>query len=307
MALVYLAIHAVMGGRQYLYHEEGVDNDSEGVIEYLNDKSGKDLSHPDFLYERKSSEFTPGPRVVEFYAPWCPHCQHYAPRYKELATEVRNLQPSITFHAVSCVAHRAICKAQHVNSYPQIKFFKEGSYEATKGGVNSDASTILKELGFEGGSDRMLRKVDKKSDIPSKHTESKKDNNGIARVVPFRDHDVHDSWWDASVSFEFALKNAIYMENGSLPSEKQTAFRDWLELLSNSLPAQMGRTHNIITALLENFSKAVEGQSELDALVRDSVPSEVEWAWRTCTYGDNKMGYTCAVSSLAEECKCCSC
>eukprot|EP00571_Detonula_confervacea_P010571 CAMPEP_0172305988 /NCGR_PEP_ID=MMETSP1058-20130122/7169_1 /TAXON_ID=83371 /ORGANISM="Detonula confervacea, Strain CCMP 353" /LENGTH=462 /DNA_ID=CAMNT_0013017755 /DNA_START=241 /DNA_END=1626 /DNA_ORIENTATION=+ len=293
-----------MGGPQYLYHKEGVHDSESSVIEYLNDNSGnKGLLHPDFLYKpSSSSDFSPPPRVVEFYAPWCPHCQHYAPRYKKLATEVMQVQPSIKFYAVSCVAHHDICKAHKINSYPVIKFFKEGSYESTKGGVNNGASSVLKELGFEGGAAAVavgggetdkLRKADKSPN----HTDSNNDKE-IARVVPFRDHDVHDAWWDASVSFEFALKNGIYMENGSLPQEKQEALREWLELLSKSLPSQMGRTHDIINAILKNFSRAVQGQSELDNLVRDSVPSEPSWAWRTCTYGDNKMGYTCGLWEL---------
>ena len=64
------AVDAVMGGPQYLYHTEGEGEDSESsspVIEYL----GNEGVRPHFLYEPDDRlEFEPGPRVVEFYAPW---------------------------------------------------------------------------------------------------------------------------------------------------------------------------------------------------------------------------------------------
>jgi len=42
---------------------------------------------------------------VEFYAPWCPHCQHFAPTYGDLATQYKNAS-SVNFFAVNCEDHR---------------------------------------------------------------------------------------------------------------------------------------------------------------------------------------------------------
>ena len=167
-------------------------------------------------------------------------------------------QPSIKFYAVSCTAHKDLCKEQKVNSYPKVKLFKEGSYEPIQGGVLITKDTILKDLGFaeggdsDGGSDgknsgakKKLRKAD---NISTKSGADHKEKEKV-RVIPFRERDVHDAWSDASTSFEFALKNGIYMENGPLATEKSKAFRDWLELLSETLPSQMVRTHDIIAAI----------------------------------------------------------
>ena len=118
--------------------------------------------------------------------------------------------------------------------------------------------------------------------------------------MPFRTHDAHDAWSDAALSFEFALENGIYMENGPLPEPKKAALREWLELLSRSLPSQMGRTRGIIDALLGRFDEAARGQSHMAGLVGGRVdpgpaPSR---EWRTCTHGDNRMGYTCGLWQL---------
>jgi len=242
--------------------------------------------------------FSLPPPAIELFLNRCPHCKHYAPKYIKLASEVTTSHPAIKFYAVSCVAHKDLCKAQKVKSYPTLKFFREGSYNVTThGGVRYDANAILTALGFEGGAG--VGDGDETNKIAKSSGDHKsKNDKEIARVVPFRVHDVHDAWSDAALSFEFALKNGIYMENGPLPQEKSLAFREWLELLSKSLPSQMGRTHDIINALLKHFDKAAKGQSYMDELVSEHVPAAPSWSWRTCTYGDNTMGYTCGLWQL---------
>ncbi|KAL3762087.1 hypothetical protein ACHAWU_003826 [Discostella pseudostelligera] len=290
---------------QYLYFDEnGIDaaNENSPVIEYLvphDDHDGSDTSNsssssslnPDFLYQPSSQpEYVPPPRVVVFYAPWCPHCVHYVPRYKQLATNVMSANPTIKFYAISCVAHNELCNAQSIHSFPTIKLFREGSYEPRMGKVGIGSNSVLRELGFDGVA---VDGSDDKAEASGKKLHS--------RVTPFRDNDVHDAWSDAALSFEFALKNGIYMEHGPLADDKREAFRNWLDLLSKSLPAQMKRTHTIIDALLENFSLASSGQSELDDLVRSQVFSKSSLSassWRTCTNGNNEMGYTCGLWDL---------
>mmetsp|Transcript_19927 Transcript_19927/g.40071 ORF Transcript_19927/g.40071 Transcript_19927/m.40071 type:complete len:291 (-) Transcript_19927:85-957(-) len=88
------------------------------------------------------------------------------------------------------------------------------------------------------------------------------------------------------------------MSNGPLSPEEEKAFRDWLELLSKTLPIQMKRTHDIIHLLLKNFSIAVESQSNMDNLISQNIPLEPKRQWHTCTYGDNQMGYTCGLWQL---------
>ena len=286
----------------------------------------------------------------------CSHCRHFAPKYVRVAAQVSVSHPDVRFHAVSCVAHKALCNAQNVTGYPTIRVYRGGSYEARKwtpGG--DDAGGILRELGLlesddksdgggvvggggrggggelaasregrtTGGGGKLRKRVKtntsppppkKKAEQPTRKKKSideKKKKNEIARVVPFRPNDVHDLWSDAALSFEFALRNGIYVENGPLdPDGRGKAFREWLILLSKTLPPQMNRTLDIVDAILSDFPRAAGGQGGLDALVRERVGGgggggggttkndEPSWIWKTCTYGDGNVGYTCGLWQL---------
>jgi protein disulfide-isomerase A6 len=60
--------------------------------------------------------------IVEFFAPWCGHCQKLAPEFEIAAT---NLKSKANFGAVDCTSEEAksICGQYSVHSFPTIKGF----------------------------------------------------------------------------------------------------------------------------------------------------------------------------------------
>lgn len=73
------------------------------------------------------------PWFVKFYAPWCPHCQHLAPTWAQLA---REMQGKLNVGEVNCDAEPRLCKDARVSSYPTIYFFRGGErveYEGLRG------------------------------------------------------------------------------------------------------------------------------------------------------------------------------
>lgn len=62
--------------------------------------------------------------LVEFYAPWCGHCQQLAPKWSAVAKALKGV---VKVAAVNCDVHKAVCSAQGVQGYPTIKALAPGS------------------------------------------------------------------------------------------------------------------------------------------------------------------------------------
>ena len=142
----------------------------------------------------------------------CGHCQHFAPKYKKLAREVTASHPDVRFYAVSCVAHPKLCKEQNVSSYPTVKIFRAGSYDATTGGMRKlklgptlNVKTYLKELGLAEGAGAGDGGQPGTAAGAGDGARGMADVGGAARVVPFRALDVDDARADAALSFEYAV------------------------------------------------------------------------------------------------------
>ncbi|ORZ34719.1 thioredoxin-like protein [Catenaria anguillulae PL171] len=81
------------------------------------------LTADNFAQKTKS-----GTWIVEFYAPWCPHCRKFAPKYSRWAKKALPWRESYNFHVakVDCVAHESICDQNKVVGFPTIYAFVNG-------------------------------------------------------------------------------------------------------------------------------------------------------------------------------------
>ncbi|KFW75292.1 Protein disulfide-isomerase A2, partial [Manacus vitellinus] len=65
--------------------------------------------------------------LVEFYAPWCGHCQQLAPAYTRAATELRNESSPARLGRVDAMAQTALANEFNITSYPTLKLFRNGN------------------------------------------------------------------------------------------------------------------------------------------------------------------------------------
>jgi protein disulfide-isomerase A6 len=63
------------------------------------------------------------PLFLEFYAPWCGHCQNLAPKWKNVASELKG---KVRVAAVNCDENRETCGQYGIQGFPTIKFLAEG-------------------------------------------------------------------------------------------------------------------------------------------------------------------------------------
>ena len=71
--------------------------------------------------------------LVEFFSPQCPHCQAFAPTWKDLSVISEHLEDSSHFFMarVDCIAQGDLCEAQGIQGYPQMNLYKDGKKAET--------------------------------------------------------------------------------------------------------------------------------------------------------------------------------
>lgn len=78
--------------------------------------------------------------LVEFFAPWCGHCQRLAPEWAKAATALKG---KVKVAALDCTAHTVTAGRFQVQGYPTLKYFPAGnkdtsSAEEYQGGRTAD-------------------------------------------------------------------------------------------------------------------------------------------------------------------------
>jgi len=98
--------------------------------------------------------------LIEFYAPWCGHCQQLKPSYIDAAKTLKKAkEEGIKIGAVNCVQEQNLCAKYGVKGYPTIKGFVNGKGKSYNGPrEKDDMIRFLKDLraskGTKGGSSK---------------------------------------------------------------------------------------------------------------------------------------------------------
>ncbi|KAM4656037.1 protein disulfide-isomerase A2 isoform 2-T2 [Amazona ochrocephala] len=113
----------VLGGE-----EKDVEVVTEEEAEMLSDELGEEdgvLVLHEHNFARALSEHRL--LLVEFYAPWCGHCQQLAPAYAEAAAVLRNESSPARLGKVDATAQTALANEFGITSYPTLKLFRDGN------------------------------------------------------------------------------------------------------------------------------------------------------------------------------------
>jgi len=251
--------------------------------------------HPSFIYNPNK-----GPRVVEFYAPWCPHCQHFRDHYVHLAKQLttvakENGVAGMEVHAVSCQVHRDLCHDFNVHGYPKVYLFPAGQHNYTKEMMywKLHPFDILNELGVH------IDKLKLDQEMNPRKKVSAGENTGDQQLEQAKYKRTKQNVFDdAHLSLVFALKNGVYMSNGPLTSNTtRLALKGWLDLLKMALPPTWN-VQQLVKGVLDEFDTVCLSEKHLVDVV-DKYPAPPQKIWsESCTKGQAGMGYTCGLWQL---------
>ncbi|EQC36696.1 hypothetical protein SDRG_06130 [Saprolegnia diclina VS20] len=184
--------------------------------------------------------------LIDFYAPWCPHCRHFAPHYEAVADHYAP-SPSIHFGAVDCTVHGDICSRYEILGYPALRAFhlepkavsmpfspRPKSFETVVKWIESAMAEKNRTTGVELPDFSAF-----KLDGPKKNMrQHKADDATKVATVDAR----ADRLRDAGHALLFALETSFFMGTDVLDGARYAAARAWLRLLRSLFPLEANKT-----------------------------------------------------------------
>jgi thiol-disulfide isomerase/thioredoxin len=244
-------------------------------------------------------------RVVNFYSPWCAHCQKFKPRFIDVASKFKDSNSNkelqaIEFHAVSCSAHHWLCKASSIQGYPIVRTYRKGTadfHEVKRFTPQAMAASygIQLEKIYSSSSNEF-------QDVDLRHyDEDVYDVLGAAMDAYRRTK--KDVFHDACVSLLFALQFDVNVDgDDDSRTARLEAFSKWVDLLYWSLPSSW-KVNTLINDIRTNTEFAAISNGIISNAVeinKDVVLPDPSMLWtNSCQRRSRKSeGYTCGMWSL---------
>ncbi|KAK9807842.1 hypothetical protein WJX72_011018 [[Myrmecia] bisecta] len=177
---------------------------------------------------------------MEFYAHWCPSCQHFQPAYEKVAAYLNKeprTPPEVVVARVDCASESALCNRFHITHYPTVKGGRPSDFDL---GAGENLEVWNGERTAEGLLGWLGEKVGRKYDlnVPREHAEEQP-SSAPARKAPR-----HPTQVDLADVTSATLLAFQYMVNsGDLLAglESRQAFIDFVDMLLLSHPTDSCR------------------------------------------------------------------
>jgi len=229
--------------------------------------------------------------MVDFFAPWCPHCQREAPIWSR-AAEHYSTNPGVHFGAVDCTAHRGLCSQFGVNGYPTMCSFSS----SPKGIARASGVCDSKRTG-ELGETALLQWVDS---LPKPHPlapqPTAQNSTASVKLTKTLVPQTQVQSADMAAAVLYGLRHGI-MTSGSLQlipgSARAAALARWLQLLQQALNPST-QLNTLAKRLLQLGGAAIgeaEWATEVDKLVLWGHESVVKYS--VCV--GKHHGYACGL------------
>jgi len=164
--------------------------------------------------------------LVEFYAPWCGHCQSLEPEYAKAAKKLKESNSGITLGKVDATVETKLGEKFGVQGFPTLKFFKKG---------------VAQEYGGGRTEAEIVSWLNKKTGPPAKQVESADDLKAFVdardvAVVGFFDNQESElakaflAAADSTDDVEFAITKPANSGDYAVTEEKVVVFKKFDDL-----------------------------------------------------------------------------
>ena len=242
--------------------------------------------------------------VVAFYAPWCGHCQHFAPVWAKVGRELDASRARAA--ALNCVAYESSCTRHRIRSYPTLKAFHMADLPDSQ---QPFGHVVKMGRGFDA-----KRWIEQHTSPEGQAVAAAaEDTSRIAHRAHRAAPAPAASASDAIASVRFVLRHGVFAGRELLSPDEYAALRDWLVLLSVAAPGpQLSRDviqrllARVVTATRDGRSLSGLNSSSWAHLLRDGVlepaadgsPPLPAWTWTASCALANSDGFTCGLWTL---------
>lgn len=274
--------------------------------------------------------FTAETMLVEFYAPWCPHCQHFAPEVERLALAAQRLNggASLAVATVDCVKFAASCVAYGVDSFPTLMWGRRSDWLAGANASRHHGRGITRIMPERNTAESVASLLGSRAHLLV-------DVSRVSRADPLRLDQAH-GWsvsasassaadpWDAQVAAALLLHNALAQHTYTNTTRGifEGRLQSFVGFLSQRFPDTRCRASLLVlqerlqsnwVSLEETSTGFMFSELEVSEVQHRLSSDKLEQTWRLCgtswaDYGQGwhgcrgswpgKRGYTCGIWTL---------
>ncbi|POM75557.1 Protein disulfide-isomerase domain [Phytophthora palmivora] len=196
--------------------------------------------------------------LVDYYAPWCPHCRHFAPEWERIASFYAKTD-KVQVGAVDCTKNTEICNGENIFGYPGVKIHHvpadaEKAVMMPRGTMSSKAvigwaERLMKEHGIKSGVNVEELAVQLKNfrndAVVADGDEGEMYNDQSLEMKYKRLH-------DAGIATVSTFQNGFFVGANVLEGERYEVALMWVEALVASFPMKKNRImHNTVNKVLK--------------------------------------------------------
>jgi len=271
---------------------------------------GETNSHFLPLVSNSSADFV----LVDFYAPWCPHCQHFAPEFERLALAIQRQSltphPRVLAATVDCVQYANTCNDWNINFFPTLLWGSKADW------LSKDIKRLQMVQPTSPSAEGVADWINYYTPIKvHPHNVSRQeitailDTNmtkmGVRFMVSARPQMTSVDPWDLQLATALLVHETLARHRDSQSS--LSTLRDFIELLQHRFPEspEGAGPKGICQSSLVHLGQELSSAPDPDDLEDRWQLCNTPWArygkrsWRSCRgTWPGKRGFTCGLWSL---------